>query len=149
MLLNSLDLESILSIYKTICYVFLSPTMNKYNIRAVEAFETLINKRPHEKVIIQNICNSIFQENCNDENVDDKIDEEEDIIDVNNDEYCNGEDDLGEHEEDTHNQIEKKTEQDNKKIQNDEKLKKKKENNCIKIIEIFVSIYDTFYSNTI
>ena len=66
LLLNSLDLESMLPIYQMICYVFLSSNINRYNISALEAIEELINTRPHEKETIQKICNELFERNDDD-----------------------------------------------------------------------------------
>ena len=92
-MLKSLDLESILSIYKPICYAFLSPTLNKYCARAIGTIEELIEKRHQEKEIIKKTCDSILIETVNDDtfaaaaNNESKEEKYEDIINADDDDY--------------------------------------------------------------
>ena len=91
LLLNCLNLESMLSIYRAICYVFLSPTENPIYIKCIEAIEKLIRERPKEKEIIQNICDVIFRNNeNNDTDIEDtelgSNDKVNNIIDADEDE---------------------------------------------------------------
>ena len=147
LLLNSLDLESMLPIYQMICYVFLSSNINRYNISALEAIEELINTRPHEKETIQKICNELFERNDDDvdsesrvnENKDDENNEEDDIIDVNKDKYCYFDDESDKDDNDNNNDDNKTNDEIiNDKIDDEKKKEKKKALKTLKCVSPFM-----------
>ena len=135
-----------LAIYKQLCYVFLSPNMNRNSISALEAIEELINKRPSDKETIQKVCNDLFDENEVDDDDNEAKDyknneeeEDEDIIDVDEDKYCYFKDDESDAED--NNQT-----NEDMKIDKEKKKQKKKVLNTLKskspFMKHFIKIKD-------